>query len=295
MATRASKSALDKSKSNVVGNPMVMEQFWSCKLDGDTKSHQWVIQPEVATEDDEDDEDFMNHTLFLRTCVLGDGAAEGESNVVMLKSEDHEEKETEGAIVHLVKGQGNPMATCDISINGKIGCTLTLSSGSGPVYLSGVYLQEYPREENLDQTHGLETDDETADELNETAETDGNDESVEDEDEDEDEDEEEEEEEEEEKPTKVKKNAVKRKASVTKGTKSKKMKKDDTEEEEDEDEAEDEAEEEEDEESDMEDEEENVKPSKKVTKKNVKDTKGAKTGKAKTPEVKKGKKGAKAK
>lgn len=280
---------MDKSKSNVVGNAMVLEQFWSCKLDSDTKTHQWVIQPEVETEDDEHDEDFMNHTLYLRTCVLGEGAVDKESNIVMLKSEDHDEKEQEGAIVHLVKGQGNPMNTFDIAINGKIGCTLTLACGTGPVYLSGVYLQEYPREENLDATQGLETDDETADELNETAETDGT-EGAEDDDE-----EECDATDEEVVQTKTgKKNTVKRKASVTKDNhKSKKAKREDTEEEEDEDEDDDE--EDEDEEMDEDEEEEELKPVKKVAKKNVQDTKGAKTAKAKTPEVKKAKKGAKAK
>merc|ERR1719483_586072 len=89
------------------------------------------------------------------------------------------------------------------------------------------------------------------------------------------------------KAAKGKKTATKRKASLTKAGKGKKQKPDT---EEDEDEEEDEEEEEMDDEE--EEEEEEVKPTKKAKKTSPKDTKlkGANTGKAKTPEVKKGKK-----
>jgi len=252
------------------------EHFWTVKLDEENKTHTWKVEAE-----EDGDEDFIAHTLFLKMFVLGEGAVDGKSNIVMLKSEDQDGKEMEGAVAHLTKGHGNLMTPCDIHINGKIGCTLTLNAGAGPVYVSGLYAQAYPREEPLDIT-GWATEDETADE------------SVEEEEEEEDE----EEAEEDVKATKSKKTAPKRKASLTKNGNAKKTKKPDTEEEdeEEEDEEEEEEEMEEDEES-----EEEVKPTKKGKKtspkdtKDTKDTKGAKTGKAKTPEVKKGKKATKAK
>lgn len=245
------------------------EHFWTVKLDEENKTHTWKVEPE-----EDGDEDFIAHTLFLKMFVLGEGAVDGKSNIVMLKSEDQDGKEMEGAVAHLTKGHGNLMTPCDLHINGKIGCTLTLDAGVGPVYVSGLYAQAYPREEPLDIT-GWATEDETADESVEESAEDGE--------------EEDEEAEEDVKATKSKKTAPKRKASLTKNGNAKKPKKPDTEEED---------EEEEEEEEEMEEEEESeeeVKPTKKGKKTSPKDTKGAKTGKAKTPEVKKGKKAAKAK
>jgi len=245
------------------------EHFWTVKLDEENKTHTWKVEAE-----EDGDEDFIAHTLFLKMFVLGEGAVDGKSNIVMLKSEDQDGKEMEGAVAHLTKGHGNLMTPCDIHINGKIGCTLTLGAGAGPVYVSGLYSQAYPREEPLDIT-GWATEDETADE------------SVEEEEE-----EDEEEAEEDVKATKSKKTAPKRKASLTKNGNAKKTKKPDTEEEDEEEEEEEEMEEEMEEEEES---EEEVKPTKKGKKTSPKATKGAKTGKAKTPEVKKGKKATKAK
>jgi len=267
------RTALDRSHSTAEGPNS--EHFWTVKLDEENKTHTWKVEAE-----EDGDEDFITHTLFLKAFVLGEGAVDGKSNIVMLESKDQEGTETKGAVAHLAKGHGNLMSSCDLSINGKVGCTLSLDSGDGPVYVSGVYAQAYPREEPLDIT-GWATEDETADESVDECEEDEEKASLNGE--------------EQAKATKGKKTATKRKASLTKAGKGKKQKPDT--EEEDEDEEEDEEEEEMDEEEEEEEEEEEVKPTKKAKKTSPKDTKlkGAKTGKAKTPEVKKGKKATKAK
>jgi len=266
------RTALDRSHSTAEGPNS--EHFWTVKLDEENKTHTWKVEAE-----EDGDEDFITHTLFLKAFVLGEGAVDGKSNIVMLESKDQEGTETKGAVAHLAKGHGNLMSSCDLSINGKVGCTLSLDSGDGPVYVSGVYAQAYPREEPLDIT-GWATEDETADESVDECEEDEEKASLNGE--------------EQAKATKGKKTATKRKASLTKAGKGKKQKPDT--EEEDEDEEEDEEEEMDDEEEEEEEEEE-VKPTKKAKKTSPKDTKlkGAKTGKAKTPEVKKGKKATKAK
>jgi len=280
-AARAARTtAMEKRDVEAAKKADVHEYFWSVKLDEKSPSHQWVMDPEV--EGEEDDEDFMNHTLQVKTVVLGEGVAEGQSHVVMLKSEGQDGEIVEAAVAHLQLGHGAPMSTCNISIDGRVGGTFTLAHGAGPLWLTGTYRRDYPSEEHLVADDPAMISMTDAEDLDDTANTEDGDDSEEEEEEEETE----ETEEEETKPAKGKKTAVKRKASMTKETKNKKMKKDDTEEEEEDEEMD----------EDEEEEEEEEKPAKQV-KKTAKEVKGTKatTGKTKTPEVKKGKKAGKAK
>merc|ERR1719295_781369 len=205
--------------------------------------------------------------------VLGEGCVDKQSNVVMLKTQGADEAEVEGCIVQLGKGQGSLMAPCDVTIDGLAGCTMTLVSGDGPVYLSGVHRHEHPLTDELERTQWATDDEGTMDD--ETAEEPS--------DEDDDEDEDEEDEEEEESPVKAR-NAKKGK-SPGKGAKNQKKKAD----------TEEEVDEEEDMDEEEEDEEEEEKPVKKAAKKTnaagaVKGKKEKTVAKSKTPETKKGKK-----
>jgi len=255
-APRAARS-LDRSATFIKESPGV-EHFWSTKLDDDTKTVTWTARdPDL----EEDDEDFFSHTLFLKMAVLGDKAKDKESNIVMLKSQDAQGNEVNGAIVHLVKGN-SLMCPLDLSLNGNKGGTFTLVSGSGPVFISGNYLQEYPEENPLDNTQDMT--DESENELETTTEK-TEDEDAEEEDEDEDEEDEEEEE-------TTKKTAAKRKALPAKANKNKQKAKMEV------DEEEDDEEDEEEEESD-----DDYKPVKKTDKK--------KAAKKETPKTKKEAKG----
>jgi len=260
MANR-SRTSMDRSGVAEILETPGVEYFWSIELNADKKSHTWTVKDENL---EEDDEDFLCHSLFIKSAVLGEGAVPGESNIVTLESVDNTSEVQKGAIIHMAKGENN-MGQIDISLSGKVGGTFTLTSGSGPVHISGNYLIEYPKPEGLDNT---QTDDDSL----------GEDEIEEMKDEIE-----EEEEEEEEKPAKGKKGPTKRKAASKPNAKSKQKSKMEVDEDDEEDEDEDEDEEEE--ESEDED-DEDYEEEKKVTKKTKKPAPAAKKGKvAKTPEV----------
>ncbi|CAG5125085.1 unnamed protein product, partial [Candidula unifasciata] len=147
MANR-SRSHSEKSNASSVGDltgSTEMEYFWCFELNEVRKSFKWV----VSCEDEEDDEDFIDHVVFVKLAVLDGDAVAGEQNVVVLESEGQDGEMQKGTIVNLTKGV-NPMATLNFSINGKIGGTFTLTEGKGPVTISGNHLLEFPQNENLD-------------------------------------------------------------------------------------------------------------------------------------------------
>jgi len=273
MALPATRTAAALEKSQIVTKvEPFTDRFWAAKLGTDSKEVKWQVE-------EEDMEAGEQHVLHLKMAVLGEGCVDKQSNVVMLKTKGADEAEVEACIVQLGKGQGSLMAPCDVTVDGLAGCTMTLVSGDGPVYLSGVYRHEHPLTDELERTQWATDDEGTMDD--ETAEEPSDED--EDEDDEDEEDEEDEEEEEEESPVKTtKKNAPKGK-SPGKGAKNQKKK------------AGIESEEEFDAEEDMEDEEEEEeeKPVKKAAKKANGAVKGKKektAAKSKTPETKKGKK-----
>jgi len=161
----ATRASLNRSQTMPAGETPGIEYFWATKLDASKKSFTWTVKDDAL---EEDDEDFINHTLFIKTAVLGAEAVDDQSNVVMMESLDCENQKVEGAILHLKKGSGGSlMCPLDLSISGKQGATFTLI-GDGPIYISGNYLQEYPKEDPLDNTQTEGESDESCDELNGT-------------------------------------------------------------------------------------------------------------------------------
>jgi len=274
MALPATRTAAALEKSQIVTKvEPFTDRFWAAKLGTDSKEVKWQIE-------EDDMEAGEAHSLLIKMAVLGEGCVDKQSNVVMLKTQGADEAEVEGCIVQLGKGQGSLMAPCDVTVDGQAGCTITLVSGDGPVYLSGVHRHEHPLTDELERTQWATDDEGTMDD--ETAEEPSDEDD--DEDEDEEDEEEEEEEEEEESPVKAKKHAKKGK-SPGKGAKNQKKKAD----------TEEEVDEEEDMDEEEEDEEEEEKPVKKAAKKTnaagaVKGKKEKTVAKSKTPETKKGKK-----
>lgn len=56
-------------------------------------------------EEEEDDEDFMVHTLFLKNAVLGVSALKGERNIVQVETENFEKQSVNQPILSLTLGQ----------------------------------------------------------------------------------------------------------------------------------------------------------------------------------------------
>merc|ERR1712240_29910 len=268
MANR-SRSSMDRSAvADNLENPGV-ECFWTIELNAEKRTHTWHVDPEL----EEGDKDFLDHTLFLKQAVLGEGTVAGQSNIVMLESpvnkekaedEKDEEKVMKGAIVHLEKGVNN-MCHLDLSLNGETGGTFTLI-GDGPVYITGLYLQEFPRPEAMNDTVGVTDDsiEESEEEVDDAEAEEPEEEEVE-----------EEEEKVEVKPAKGKKAAPKRKVSPKAGKQNKQKQKVEVEDDDEEMDSEDDEEE-----DDSDYEEEKIVPKKAKKPAAAKDTK---KGKAKTP------------
>jgi len=163
---KSTRSSLDRSR-NSCADPIGYEYFWSVELNADKQTFKWTMRDEE--EGEEGDEDFIMHSLFLKTAVLGSTAADDQSNVVSLESTDSQGNKVKGAILHLKKGTGNLMCPLDITLNGRQVNIFTLE-GSGPVHISGNYLQECPNIDPMDLTQALEsTSDESDSEIEEEA------------------------------------------------------------------------------------------------------------------------------
>ncbi|KAK0057876.1 nucleoplasmin-like protein ANO39 [Biomphalaria pfeifferi] len=168
MANR-SRNFSEKSNntSRLASGVADVEYFWSAELHSSKKSVTWVIK---SQEPEEDDEDFIEHTLFIKMAVLGSDAVKGEQNIITLTSTGGDGEVQKGVIAHLTRGE-NSSALIDLTISGKIGATLTLSEGSGPVCISGNQLLEYPKEEDyLDMSQDEEGSAESEEEMHEEEE-----------------------------------------------------------------------------------------------------------------------------
>lgn len=219
------------------------EYFWGVELNKDQPTFTWTF------EEEDEDNDYMIHTLFLKNAVLGASAVKGERNLVQIETRNFDKKDLKQPLLSLTLGQSD-MCNLDISFGNEVQATFRLVAGTGPISLCGQQLVEFPPDE-------MNSQDESA--LEETMESELT--------------------EEDESPKKSKK----RKAATAADKKSKKGKMDESmssaddsmDDEEDED---DDDEEEEDEEEMDEDEEEESSPEKgpKKGKKGAKDQKGKK-------------------
>ncbi|KAK3788375.1 hypothetical protein RRG08_025100 [Elysia crispata] len=253
----------DSTKSNGYAAGLTeMEYFWCIELNDSNKTHTWMNNDDM----EDGDEDFIEHTVFLKSATLGANAVPNEHNLVMLESAGSDGEPQKGCIVHLCYGQNN-MTPLDITVSGKMGpTTFTLAEGSGPVYISGNQLMEFPKEESFLDNSQTESEREETEEEETEEEEDA---------------EMEEEEKKSEKPDTEAKKAMKRKAAPIVG-KPKKAKVDKEEEEDiEEDDEEDEEEEEEEDESEEDSEEEvKLKKTKKVKESGKKETKAKAVKKA---------------
>jgi len=126
------------------------------KLDGGDKEYVWgcVLSKEAAEydwdhEEEDDDEDYCQHNLLLRTAVLGKTAKEGERNIVEAVTKDHNGKELICPILSLTLGKMD-MICLDLSFSEVTPVKFRLAEGSGPVHMTGNNYVQYPDDPEAD-------------------------------------------------------------------------------------------------------------------------------------------------
>ncbi|XP_046567201.1 nucleoplasmin-like protein ANO39 [Haliotis rubra] len=120
------------------------EYFWGCQLTKESPCQTWSFQEE------EEDSDYLVHTLFLRNSVLGAEAVKGELNIVQVETKSFEDKDIKQPLFSLRNG-GQETLTMDLSFAGACSTTFRLVEGSGPVHIGGQHLVEFPPEHNMSQ------------------------------------------------------------------------------------------------------------------------------------------------
>lgn len=94
---------------------------------------------------DDGDKDFLCHTLFLKQAVLGASAIDNETNIVSVETKDYYMQDVKQPIISLTSGVTNS-CILDLNFSSEIPVTFHLTSGSGPVYITGAHLVEFPPE-----------------------------------------------------------------------------------------------------------------------------------------------------
>ncbi|XP_045189302.2 nucleoplasmin-like protein ANO39 isoform X2 [Mercenaria mercenaria] len=118
------------------------EHFWGVELSKEKPTFTWSFEEE---EDDEDN-DYLIHTLFLKNAVLGTSAVKGERNIVQIETKNFDKKDIAQPLLSLTLGQTD-MCNLDISFGNEVKATFRLVEGSGPIALGGQQLVEFPPDE----------------------------------------------------------------------------------------------------------------------------------------------------
>ncbi|PVD39436.1 hypothetical protein C0Q70_02066 [Pomacea canaliculata] len=121
-----------------------VEYFWGGELTRDKPELIWDMKGDIS--EDEDDDDFAIHTLFLKVVTLGKAAVSKEENIVQVEAVNYNNITVKQPLVNMVAGVNNTVAL-DMSFSGKFKTVFRLTEGSGPVYLSGHHLVEVPKED----------------------------------------------------------------------------------------------------------------------------------------------------
>lgn len=100
--------------------------------------------------EEEEDDDFLIHTLYIRLATLGKAALKNEENIVEIETMNFMGEVVKQPLLNLVSGLNNTVST-DISFCSKNKVIFRLTHGSGPVYLSGQHLVEMPDDGDTSQ------------------------------------------------------------------------------------------------------------------------------------------------
>lgn len=145
------------------------EFFWGCTLSKETPSCTWSF-----TEED-DDQDFLEHTLFLKQATLGPDCKPDERHVVCLETKTFTGTELKQPIINMKAGHCDNLQL-DLVFQHEVPVTFRLIEGSGPIHLSASQLVELPldsgdeTESDPDDTECTATEDMTEDDETEMTE-----------------------------------------------------------------------------------------------------------------------------
>lgn len=114
------------------------EHFWGCVLSSACSNASWKYNNGTAESDNEDeDPDFLNHSLYVKQAILGTGAKPGQRNLVEVETTDYDGIIIKNVIFTLISGSSEQFAT-DIGFFAPT--TFRLIEGDGPVHLSGCHM-----------------------------------------------------------------------------------------------------------------------------------------------------------
>lgn len=116
------------------------EYFWGVELSKDKPTYTWTF------EEEDEDNDYLVHTLFLKNAVLGASAVKGERNLVQIETKNFDKTDISQPLLSLTLGQSD-MCNLDISFGNEVKATFKLVEGSGPISLGGQQLVEFPPDE----------------------------------------------------------------------------------------------------------------------------------------------------
>jgi stringent starvation protein B len=145
------------------------ERFlWVCELNKDQPIKKWKAT-DLTEDDDADDQDYVLHSLVVKTAVLGGKAVDNERNIVALKTKGYHEKEFEQPIFSLTLGRNDMINNLDLIISTRDNqeVEFKLVDGSGPVYITCMHVLEIPAAEEgqtMMTTSELEDEDEEEEE-----------------------------------------------------------------------------------------------------------------------------------
>jgi len=114
--------------------------LWVCELNKETPFKKWTSTE--AMEDDEDDSDFIHHSLVIKTAVLGSKAVENERNLVGIKTDEFEQP-----LFSLTLGRNDMVSNLDITVNAsgdKKTVEFKLLDGTGPVFITCMHVMDMP-------------------------------------------------------------------------------------------------------------------------------------------------------
>jgi len=150
------------------------ERFlWVCELNKDEPIKKWKAT-DLTEEDDEDDQDYVLHSLVVKTAVLGAKSVDGERNLIALKTKGYHDKEFEQPIFSLTLGKNDMISNLDLIISTRANqdVEFKLVEGTGPVFITCMHVLEIPsadENQTIMTTSDVDVDDEDDDEEDEEA------------------------------------------------------------------------------------------------------------------------------
>jgi nucleophosmin 1 len=149
-------SKLNASVASSSGTHLVTDRgkefFWGCELTKAKPSVTWSF------EEEDDDLDYMEHTLFLRQAILGGNVKAGERHVVEIETLNCAGEKIVQPIISMVAGKAD-MCQLNLNFGHEVPATFKLIEGSGPIYLSALHVVQFPAEDVLGAAE-TETEDE---------------------------------------------------------------------------------------------------------------------------------------